>query len=74
VFSSSRNQRRREGDSSYRLLLLNYRERLLGSRAIECMTDNDAEQESSIFALIEIWLGGRPAGTHSNCGAMNVRA
>jgi hypothetical protein len=55
---------------SYRLLLLDSKGRLLGSRSIECMTDAEAialaERESGIFALIEIWRGGDPVGMFTN--------
>ena len=55
---------------SYRLLLLDAKGRLLGSRSIECMTDAEAiavaERQSGIFALIEIWRGGHLIGTFTN--------
>ena len=55
---------------SYRLLLLDSKGRLLGSRSIECMTDGEAialaERESGVFALIEIWRGGDLIGTFTN--------
>jgi hypothetical protein len=55
---------------SYRLLLLDSKGRLLGSRAVECMTDGEAvaraERENSTFALIEIWRGGDLIGTFTN--------
>jgi hypothetical protein len=55
---------------SYRLLLLDSKGRLLGSRAVECMTDSEAialaERESGVFALIEIWRGGHPVGMFAN--------
>jgi hypothetical protein len=55
---------------SYRLLLLDSKGRLLGSRSIECMTDAEAmalaKRESSSFALAEIWRGGDLIGTFTN--------
>ena len=61
---------------SYRLLLLDSKGRLLGSRSIECMTDAEAialaERESGIFALIEIWRGGDPVGMFTNPRAGEV--
>jgi hypothetical protein len=55
---------------SYRLLLLDSKGRLLGSRSIECMTDAEAialaERESGTSILIEIWRGGDLIGTFTN--------
>ena len=55
---------------SYRLLLLDAKGRLLGSRAVDCLTDAEAialaERESRTFALIEIWRGGDLVGTFTN--------
>jgi hypothetical protein len=55
---------------SYRLLLLDAKGRLLGSRAVDCMSDAEAialaERESSTFAIIEIWRGGHLVGTFTN--------
>lgn len=48
----------------YRLLLLDNKGHLLGSRTIECETDCKAiklaETIPGPFALIEIWRGGDP--------------
>jgi hypothetical protein len=55
---------------SYRLLLLDAKGRLLGSRAVDCISDAAAialaEREISTFALIEIWRGGHLVGTFTN--------
>jgi hypothetical protein len=55
---------------SYRLLLLDSKGRLLGSRSFECMTDGEAmalaKREGSSFALAEIWRGGDLIGTFTN--------
>ena len=55
---------------SYRLLLLDSKGRLLGSRSMTCLTDGEAialaKRESSTFALAEIWRGGHLIRTFTN--------
>jgi hypothetical protein len=55
---------------SYRLLLIDERGRIAGSRAIECMSDREAvgivKEEPGPYALIEIWRGGDPVCLYAN--------